>query len=331
MLKKTFFLIFFLLIICILFNFIVYFNLINNFQYKNFTISKFPEISQQRLRKEVIYQEISRKENIKKEEKDEIFLTILILTFKITNNFLFLILSSFLSSSFNSSLNSSLFQDLKIEILIIDNGCQNETFQLINDFQLKLKQQQTKKKIFKITYFEVCENLQYSLAYNKGFQKISKETKWILLLNDDVIPRKNFINNFIYQINILESITNSSASSTSSLNQIPPIGGIACKLLFPNQHIVEAGSVIRFDGGTDNFLRFLFIFFFQIFFFTLSHNISIPSSSFSFLYFDRVASPCNVQSRHVRSIHYGSAACLFVKRNAFSLAGGFDAARYQVT
>ena len=43
----------------------------------------------------------------------------------------------------------------------------------------------------------------------------------------------------------------------------------------------------------------------------------------------RDADTCDSQGRHVRRIHYSSAACLFVKRYVFLNAGGFNDKLYE--
>eukprot|EP01042_Synura_sphagnicola_P000918 gene918-1029_t len=62
--------------------------------------------------------------------------------------------------------------------------------------------------------------------------------------------------------------------------------------------LVEAGSLITSNAKTENFLR--------------------------------DGDRCDQQTRFTREVHYGSAACLFVRPSAFRAAGGFDAQLYEL-
>jgi glycosyltransferase involved in cell wall biosynthesis len=159
-------------------------------------------------------------------------LSVLILTY---NNSLILqeILQSFLSLETLPDFSFSL------EIVVIDNGCFPSTLQIIPPFYPLY---QNHLSNLSLVHLRFCNNTQYATAYNLAMHSISPTTDWILLLNDDVIPRSHFIENFIHHLSIF---------SLLSLE----IGAVGCKLLWPNHRIVEAGSVIRADGGTDNFLR----------------------------------------------------------------------------
>lgn len=76
------------------------------------------------------------------------------------------------------------------------------------------------------------------------------------------------------------------------------LGAVGCKLIFTDGRLMEAGSIVHGTGKTDNFLR--------------DGNVNDP------------------QTKYSRVVHYCSAACLFVKRNAFNAANGFDDAHYPV-
>lgn len=133
-----------------------------------------------------------------------------------------------------------------VEVILVDNGCYQDTVEVVLDYQHQLKDQQnelTTKNFYSFRYLPFCNNTQYAAAYNLAFTQISPYTTWVLLLNDDIIPRQNFLRNFL---------TFAQFSDILGLST----GAIGCKLLFPNHKIVEAGSVIRADASTDNFLRY---------------------------------------------------------------------------
>jgi hypothetical protein len=161
-----------------------------------------------------------------------IYLSVMILTY---NNSIILeeILRSFL---FLETIPSSSFS---LEIIVIDNGCFPSTLQMIPPFYSLYKNHSSD---LSLVHLKFCNNTQYATAYNLAIRSISPTSNWILLLNDDVIPRSHFLENFIHHLSI------------SSLLKLE-IGAISCKLLWPNHRIVEAGSVIRANGATDNFLR----------------------------------------------------------------------------
>jgi O-antigen biosynthesis protein len=173
----------------------------------------------------------SRGENASRREQS---LSVLILTY---NNIATLreILVSFLMMS----------PPATVEVIVIDNGCFPQTIRLLGEiaplFESHLSADASK---ISLLYLQFCNNTQYALAYNLATKVVSPSSNWLLLLNDDVVPRPHFLENFFLQ-----------ASLAVSLGR--EVGAIGCKLLFPNHRIVEAGSVIRADGGTDNFLRSL--------------------------------------------------------------------------
>lgn len=165
----------------------------------------------------------------------EFTLSIIILTYN-NSNLLGDILTKFSKMTSNA---------YNVEVIIIDNGCFESTLKIMAQSQSLL----SNPPKYDIKHLQLCNNTQYATAYNLGVQTISPSSTWLLLLNDDVIPRESFLNNFYYQLKIYQSLHYHDRSVNFDL------GAIGCKLLFPNHRIVEAGSVIRADGGTDNFLR----------------------------------------------------------------------------
>jgi hypothetical protein len=133
---------------------------------------------------------------------------------------------------------------IKVEIIVFDNGCFESTTRIIAKHQTLASAPSSSGSTYQLEYLPLCTNMQYSKAYNLASTHASASSEWFLLLNDDVIPRGSFFHNF--------HLTLLSLRSTGGHSEV---GAIGCKLLFPNQHIVEAGSLIRADGSTDNFLR----------------------------------------------------------------------------
>ena len=131
---------------------------------------------------------------------------------------------------------------VRVEIVVFDNGCFPSTQQVVRKHQLVLAS--SSGGSLWLRYMPLCANEQYASAYNKAAESVSSSSQWLLLLNDDVIPRDNLFHNF----HLLHD-------SWVTMRSVEEVGAVGCKLLFPSKRIVEAGSLVRADGTTDNFLR----------------------------------------------------------------------------
>jgi glycosyltransferase involved in cell wall biosynthesis len=203
-------------------------SLFNIFTYHGVYITQVEHMSQNVFSGETYDRRRDTKDVASKEKS----LSVLILTFN-SSTTLRAILSSFLTMS----------PPVPVEVLVIDNGCFPQTIRLLSEIRpLYESSPSGLPSIFSIVHLQLCNNTQYARAYNLATDFVSPASGWFLLLNDDVIPRPHFLENFFLQ-----------AALSASLGH--EVGAIGCKLLFPNHRIVEAGSVIRADGSTDNFLR----------------------------------------------------------------------------
>jgi hypothetical protein len=161
-------------------------------------------------------------------------LSIVILTF---NN------SITLEKQFHSF--NSLHLPYPIEIIVIDNGCFDNT-------KMVMESDITKNTRYdlKIYYYPLCTNLKYATANNLAVKKYtSSNSQWILFLNDDVVPMGK---EFIYNFNTVISMYEFSGWEND-------IGAVGCKLYFPSNRINEAGSIVYANGKTDNFMRYYYI------------------------------------------------------------------------
>lgn len=124
-----------------------------------------------------------------------------------------------------------------VEILVVDNGCMQET-------ALAVRLLQTSITKMRITLLKLCDNRAYSVANNIGVEASSRSSRWVLFLNDDVLPLQGFLEGF-------RSVV---AAARLEGKRVGAVGG---KLLFPNGNVIEAGSIVRSDGSTDNFYRYI--------------------------------------------------------------------------
>ncbi len=115
------------------------------------------------------------------------------------------------------------------EVIIVDNGCLPETKNVIADAFSK----NYRAESIPFKYLPLCNNPGYAIGNNKGVEVASKQSKWIMFLNDDVILHgDNFFKNMI---KISESRPNH--------------GGSVCKLLTEGgEEVIEAGSIVWSDG-----------------------------------------------------------------------------------
>ena len=121
------------------------------------------------------------------------------------------------------------------EIIVADNGCFNDTLTMLN-----LLQSHSGKVA--VRHIHICNNVAYSVANNIAATAVSPTSKWLLFLNDDVLPATGFMNSLMATVQVARILN-------------IRIGAVGGKLLFPSGNIIEAGSIIRSDGNTDNFYR----------------------------------------------------------------------------
>lgn len=128
------------------------------------------------------------------------------------------------------------------EVLVVDNGCFNETAE-------RIKRMQMHTGLQRLQLIKLCGNRPYSVANNFAVSAVAESSQWVLFLNDDVLPVAGFITGFHAVV------------EAAAVLQVQ-VGGVGGKLLFPGGSVIEAGSLIRSDGTTDNFYRsFLYMHF----------------------------------------------------------------------
>lgn len=123
-----------------------------------------------------------------------------------------------------------------VEIIIVDNGCSSDVILMLHQLRIM-------KMNASLRYLALCDNEAYSVANNIGARASVPESRWLLFLNDDVLPSKGFLNNLKATVHV-------------AIARGIKIGGVGGKLLFGDGKVIEAGSLIRSDGSTDNFYRF---------------------------------------------------------------------------
>ena len=140
----------------------------------------------------------------------------------------------------------------RFEVIIVDNGCFITTRNVI-DYHLELNKTTIK-------YVPLCNNTQYSFANNLAVEKyVDSSSKWLLFLNDDVIPRhhntsKHFYGSgFLWNFNVLISVYDKRRSFLSS--PLHDVGAVSCKMIQGKHLITEAGSSILSNGKTSKYLR----------------------------------------------------------------------------
>ena len=147
--------------------------------------------------------------------QNDVELSVVILTCKKTKA-----LSNLLPSVLNQ-------KPSNFEIIIVDNGCLNETKNLIDK---TLGSQTT----IPHKYLRLCDNPGYAAGKNAGAELASATSKQILLLNDDIVLSKpDFIQNMV-------QLAQSKEKS----------GAVGCKLLNADgSELIEAGSIIFVDAS----------------------------------------------------------------------------------
>ena len=141
-------------------------------------------------------------------------------------------------SEYIPAIASSLFRckiDWSLQLIIADNGCYNNTISVVNDVQNIYGAHRVRR-------IAICTNKRYADANN--FAAKASDSKWLLFLNDDVIPEDSFLGNMKSFLELMSTISVS-------------VAAVAPKLLFPSGRVIEAGSIVRSDGSTDNFYRFI--------------------------------------------------------------------------
>jgi GT2 family glycosyltransferase len=125
-------------------------------------------------------------------------------------------------------------QPSNFEIIIVDNGCLNETKTVIDTIL------GTQTAAVSNKYLPLCNNPGYAAGNNAGVKLATPTSKQILLLNDDVILLNNdFIQNMMQ---IMQTKENSAA--------------VGCKLLNSDgSEIIEAGSIVWNDASAFGFGR----------------------------------------------------------------------------
>lgn len=121
-----------------------------------------------------------------------------------------------------------------LEVLIVDNGCSNATATMVN----KLHEEGGK-----VRHVRLCDNRPYARANNFAVGLASPSAQWVLFLNDDVLPAAGFLDG-------IRSVADVAAALGT------PVGAVGGQLLFPGGEVIEAGSLVRRDGSTDNFYRY---------------------------------------------------------------------------
>ena len=114
------------------------------------------------------------------------------------------------------------------EIILVDNGCLNETKVVVDKF-LRAPGTSVPYK-----YIPLCDNPGYAFGNNAGVKKVSPASKQILLLNDDVVLSKS---------DFIENMMKVAKTQETS-------GAVGCKLLNADgTEIIEAGSIVWSNSG----------------------------------------------------------------------------------
>jgi glycosyltransferase involved in cell wall biosynthesis/SAM-dependent methyltransferase len=103
------------------------------------------------------------------------------------------------------------------EIIIIDNGSNDETEQLLRNFNSD------------VVIIKNTENLGFAKACNQG--AMAANGQYLVFLNNDTIPQKGWLSELI-----------------SFMNLHPDAGIAGSKLLYPDDTIQHCGAAMRFDG-----------------------------------------------------------------------------------
>lgn len=198
-------------------------------------------------------------------KQGDIFLSIIILTYNnapLVNRTL-----STLLRPASGKLNSSVLEKphrlpWRWEVLLVDNGCFPSTRDVFKQFTDLTTT--TSETLSTVRYIPLCNNTRYSSANNLAAnQYTAPSAKWLLFLNDDVVPQEGqgFLWNFHALLSAHARPSSFSKSTDGRGKRVPgSVGAVGCKLLFENQRIVEAGSTILASGKTDNYLRCVHIF-----------------------------------------------------------------------
>ena len=155
---------------------------------------------------------------LKRTKRDKIELSIVILTYQ-----KYVLLEKLLPTVINQ-------KGTNFEIVIVDNGCVPDTKRVISE---AFSKDSTSRSI-PHKYLPLCDNPGYAVGNNKGVEVTSKQSEWLILLNDDItLQGEHFLKNMI------------------DLGEMKPkAGGVVCKLLTAGgEEVIEAGSIIWKDGS----------------------------------------------------------------------------------
>lgn len=147
------------------------------------------------------------------------------------------------------------------EVIVVDNGSTDGTRAFLENLGSGVR------RVANPT------NLGFTEACNQGAQAAT--APYLVFLNNDTLPRPGW----------LEALT-------AGAEQLPAVGAVGAKLIYPDGRLQEAGGVVLADGTTRNFGR--------------GEDPGAPI-------YNR---PCEVD--------YCSGACLLVRADAFHQLGGFD-------
>ena len=111
--------------------------------------------------------------------------------------------------------------DFQYEILVIDNGCLDETVSTV------------KRLVPDAKYFPICSNPGYAAGNNQGVAAAASTSKWLLFLNDDLEFEDRFLQSMVDIVRLH-----------------PDAGGAGCKLVNADgSNLLEAGSIIWKDAS----------------------------------------------------------------------------------
>ena len=184
------------------------------------------------------------------------FLSIIILTYNKPQ-----LVKQTLSTLLMTSLSSEVVKlPWRFEVLLVDNGCFSSTREVVKKY--------TQSESSAVKYIPLCNNTHYSLANNLAVSgHASSSSKWLLFLNDDVIPqhyrnnkRKQFYgSSFLWNFHSLISVYDKNLSENMFQYRGHDVGAVGCKMMFGSgafkHRIIEAGSSILANGKTTNYLR----------------------------------------------------------------------------
>lgn len=180
---------------------------------------------------------------------------------------------------------------LGVELIMVDNAS--------TDWDVQELYSRVRNVVVKL----IPSNSGWAHANNVAESCAAPSSKFVLFLNNDAVPQSGFLMAYFrafyggsgagLQFNSLQSNVLASKTTVGSvLPVLGNVGAVACKILFMDGKLQEAGSMAFHDGITSGY--------------------------------GRGSEPSHPMFNHRRLVDYGSGACLAVRRDVFKILKGFD-------